>query len=232
MTLRVALLEDDPYQAEMIRLVLTAAGHLCDAYATGRRFIEAVRAGDYQLLILDWELPDTSGDEVLRWVRENLGWEIPVLFVTLRDREEDVVRVLEMGADDYMAKPIRNMELLARVNALGRRVAHNEGGGAVREHAPFRIDLDRRTVSRGGHEIDLTRKEFDLAAFLFDNEGRALSRDELLERVWGRGGGLNTRTVDTHISRLRHKLGLDGEGGWSLRTVHSYGYRLERTEAG
>lgn len=228
--MRIALLEDDSHQAELLNLWLEAAGHTSTLFSAGKTLMKNMSHDSFDLLMMDWNLPDVSGDDVLRWVREHVDWRIPVLFVTARDSEEDIVRSLELGADDYMVKPIRRMELLARIAALGRRVG---GAGAEREVIDvggLSFDSARRSISRAGEAIDLTGKEFDLALFLIKNTGRILSRGHILESVWGRSSDVNTRTVDTHMSRIRKKLDLNQERGWRLSAIYQHGYRLEYLE--
>lgn len=223
--MEVALLEDDPLQAEVMKLWLEAGLHRCRVFGTGADFMQGVSQTHFDLLVIDWMLPDTDGDKVLVWVRENLGWHLPVLFVTGRDAENDVVKALRLGADDYMIKPVKHMEMLARIEVLGRRSAAAPKLGRL--HAGcYEIDLGSRRILRSGVAIELTQKEFELAVYLFQNPGRLLSRVNLLENVWGRNADVDTRTIDTHISRLRKKLKLPGSG-WSLIPVYGYGYRFE-----
>jgi DNA-binding response OmpR family regulator len=225
--MRVALLEDDSDQAQLMALWLEAAGHDCQTFGLARDFMRALARESFDILIIDWMLPDINGDEVVSWVRQNLDWPVPVLFVTQRDSEQDVVRALELGADDYMAKPAKRFELVARVNALGRRAQHARIDEGTLQFGSYEMDLSTHTLRRGGEEVELTNKEFDLALFLFRNNGRVLSRGHILESVWGSTSELNTRTVDTHISRLRRKLDLSEINGWRLRAVYQHGYRLE-----
>lgn len=229
---RIALLEDDAQQAKLVSLWLEAAGHACQHFESGKLFIKNVSHDSFDLLLLDWNLPDIDGDEVLSWVRQRVDWHIPVLFVTSRDSEEDIVHVLERGADDYMVKPIRRGELLARVAALARR---SQGTGKEKEKietGDLTLDLVHRSILRGGEPIELTGKEFDLALFLVKHIGRILSRGHILESVWGRSPDINTRTVDTHVSRIRKKLDLNPERGWRLSAIYQHGYRLERIDHG
>lgn len=225
--MRVALLEDDPDQAKIMALWLEAAGHDCQTFGLARDFKRAVLRESFDLLIIDWMLPDINGDEVLAWVRRSLDWPAPVLFVTQRDSEQDVVRALELGADDFMAKPAKRLELVARVNALGRRAHHTRPEDGALQFGSYELDLPTHTLRRDGKDVDLTNKEFDLALFLFRNNSRVLSRGHILESVWGSTSELNTRTVDTHVSRLRRKLDLSETNGWRLRAVYQHGYRLE-----
>lgn len=228
--MRIALLEDDPAQSDLVRLWLSGAGHICHSYDRSREFMRVLAHDSFDLLVLDWELPDVNGDEVLAWARANGHESVPVLFTTARDEEKDIVAALKAGADDYLVKPLRKEEMLARIGALTRR-SSSSGRAAPRAGfrvGEFEIDPDRRLVVRNGATIELTQKDFDLATFLFRNVGNLVSRGHILETVWGRSPDLNTRTVDTHVSRLRTKLGLLPEHGWRLSAIYQHGYRLEQ----
>jgi DNA-binding response OmpR family regulator len=154
-----------------------------------------------------------------------------VIFATARDRDEDVARVLQAGADDFIAKPVRQGELLARIEALRRRLGGPARAAERIELPPYVLDRKARTVSSHGTPVKLTDKEYALAEFLFLNPGRIVSRRHLLEAIWGLRARTDTRTVDTHMSRLRGKLGLGEGSGWRLASVHQFGYRLERRDA-
>ena len=225
--MRIALLEDEPNVAELMTLWLSGYGHTVAAFASGEFLINSLRRETYDLLVLDWLVPDIDGEEVLAWVRQHVEWPIPVIFVTQRDEEEDIVRILTQGADDYLVKPVRQRELLARIAALARRAQLEEPHEHILEFAPYTFDTVDRTVTFDDRAVQLTQKELDLACFLFRNAGRILSRDHILERVWGHRPGMNTRTVDTHISRLRNKLDINPSSGWRLTGIYHHGYRLE-----
>lgn len=230
-SLRIALLEDDAQLGQLMALWLEQAGYECQTFTTGQAFIKAMGRESFDLLIVDWMLPDINGDQVVQWVREHMDWPIPILFVTRRDSEDDIVRALELGADDYMSKPVGQKEMMARISALIRRANPVRDARGVLEVPPFVIDANRRAVLLNGEPLELTQKEFDLTLFLFRHAGRVLSRGHILESVWGRSPDLNTRTVDTHISRLRYKLHLTAETGWRLSAIYQHGYRLEPIEA-
>ncbi len=225
--MRIALLEDDLDQANLMQVWLSDAGHQPYIYRAGAKIVGALNKESFDLIMLDWEVPDMSGFEVLKWVRENLDWSCPVLFITQRDREEDVVAALEAGADDYMAKPIKRAEMLARISAVHRRNNPPTEDETTLTIPPYEIDLRKRKIICKGDEIDLTQKEYELALFILRNIGKVLSRGYLLERVWGKNPDINTRTVDTHVSRLRRKLAFNKENGWKLTSVYQHGYRLE-----
>ena len=228
--MRIAILEDDPDQLALLERWLADAGHDVHPYQSGRETMRHAGRESFDIFVLDWQVPDVSGPEVLAWVRNNVSKHVPVLFVTVRDSEEDIVFALENGADDYMIKPARKHELLARVNALLRR-AYPREEEALLSFPPFEIDTRRGEVRRAGAKIELTPKEFDLAVVLFRNIGRLLSRGHLQESVWGRSGDLATRTVDTHISQVRKKLDLRPETGFRVVPIYNYGYRLEQVDA-
>ncbi|MSQ51908.1 MAG: response regulator transcription factor [Betaproteobacteria bacterium] len=226
--MRIALLEDDRDQIALLRGWLEGAGHSLHAYERGRDFLREVARESFDVFLIDWMIPDKSGVEVLAWVRANIKERVPVLFVTARDAEDDIVSVLQSGADDYLVKPLRKMELLARMEAVLRRTRPADAEDEVTEYGEFRIDAARRSIAWRGEDIDLTQKDFDLAVFLFRNQGRLLSRNHLFEAVWGKSTEINSRTIDTHVSRLRTRLGLTPENGWRLGAVYQHGYRLER----
>lgn len=168
-----------------------------------------------------------SGLETIAWARENLPSRPPVLLLTSRSAEADVVTGLNAGADDYVVKPVQPEVLLARVNALLRRSYPDRPAGGLETFGDYGFNLPAETVTVGGEVLSLTAKEFGLALLLFRNTHRALSRSHILEAVWGRNPNLPTRTLDVHISRIRAKLNLRPANGFRLVPVYSYGYRLE-----
>lgn len=223
--MHVAIVEDDAFQRQFLTMLVETGGHRASGFAAGSALLSALETGSFDLLLLDWMMPELSGEQVLSAVRGKSGLDLPVIVVTARDAESDVVQALRMGADDFIVKPPKALELLARMDALTRRARVNRAA-SIRV-GPYEIDPERRAVSIDGRPIALTQKEFDLAVFLFQNSGRLLSRVKLLEQVWGVSADLDTRTVDTHISRVRRKLQLDESTGWKLLPVYGFGYRLD-----
>ncbi len=212
----------------MIAEWLFSSGHDCSIFESGHELTNAVKNKTYDLLLLDWIIPDLNGLDVLHWVREHIEWRIPILFITKMDREDDIVQALNDGADDYMTKPIRQKELLARIEALTRRTKSVNESQTILTLEPYSIDRSQRLIQRDGKTIAMTHIEFDLAVFMFRNYGRILSRDYILRHVWGKNNEISTRTVDTHMSRIRKKLDFCSENGWRLAPIYQHGYRLDK----
>ncbi len=226
--MRIAILEDDRDQARLVKSWLEDEGHYVDVFHTGKDIIHTLRSESYDLLILDWLMPDMNGFNVLQWVRLHYDWRIPIVFITRLDNEDDAVKALDAGADDFIEKPLKRRVLVARINALSRRLDQSLLKNAqVLDFPPYRIDLVSRTIYLHDEPLNLTQKEYELSVFLFRNSSRALSRGHILDNVWGTAPDLNTRTVDTHISRLRKKLALGEENGWLLTSIYQHGYRLD-----
>jgi two-component system, OmpR family, response regulator RegX3 len=226
--MHIAIAEDDEEQAALLALWLSEAQHTCKAYVSVASYIDALKAERFDLLLIDWMLPDGTGADTINWVRQNLGWEVPVIVVTARDDEETVCTALKAGADDYIVKPPKPKELVARLQAIARRVS--PGGLPVLRLGAFEVDVSHHKLSLDGAQVTLTQKEFDLAVYLFQSPGKLLSRDHLLNKIWGINAEVDTRTVDTHVSRLRKKLKLDGSKGWRLVPIYGYGYRFDRAD--
>lgn len=223
--MNVALLEDDIAQAELMTHWLTQAGMRCIHFDTGAAFRSGFAQSNADLILIDWMLPDDDGLAILSWLRTTLESTVPIMFVTGRAEEESLVLALEKGADDYLVKPLRQAETLARINALLRR-----GGARATSRVSLgnvHIELDKQRAIVNGVAIDLTEREAALADYLLRNQGRLITRQQLLESVWQSSVDPGMRTVDTHISRLRSKLRLTPENGFSLLTVYHKGYRLE-----
>jgi DNA-binding response OmpR family regulator len=226
--MRIAILDDDQNLLDLSSSTLTGAGHTCHVFTSGKAMMHQLHRESFDLLVLDWQVPDLDGTEILHWVREKLSSTLPVLFMTSRSSEEDIVTGLAAGADDYMIKPIRRAELVARVNALLRRAYPTQVANETLSFGVYEFDIRANRARLNGNTIELTQKEFDLALLLFKNLGRPLSRAYILEAVWSRDIEIPSRTMDTHISRVRSKLDLRPETGYRLAPVYSYGYRLEQ----
>lgn len=229
--MRIAGVDDDPLQLEFYARALAAQNHSFHGFANGEALRRHLRRETFDLLIVDWELPDASGPELVGDIRTQYGPAMPILFATLRDSEADIVQGLACGGDDYMTKPIRLAEFNARLNALLRR-AWPETRDETLDFGRHRFHTGRRTLELDGQPVELGEREYDIALLLFNNLGRLLSRDHLREAVWGYSAGIISRSLDTHISRLRSLLDLQPASGLVITAVYGIGYRLEKVGDG
>lgn len=238
----IGLLEDDESLIKIINLWIQHAGHTIQAYTTGSSFREGLVAESFDVLVLDWFLPDTTGLKELDWLRGEMDLDLPVIFMTSLDDEESIINALNHGADDYIVKPVSSDLLMARINALYRRhrltpvIIHAKNSVdqmpaqllGIENYDPYQINHSQRCFYLNGEKIKLTNKEYELATYIFQHENNLLTREVLLESIWGTRAELNTRTVDTHISRIRTKLSINENVGWKLSCIYQSGYRLFR----
>lgn len=227
--MKIALLDDDLVFADMVIEWLQEAGFSVDHFKTGLDFIRKYPHDHYDLCIFDWGLPDMEGPDVMDSIKLRASKLPPVIFFTGHSEEQDIVRVIEAGADDYVVKPASRPMLLARVNALLRRAAAQVSNESCLEFGLLKFDTRLRLASMHGEDFKLTDKEFDLALYFMKNEGVLLSRQHLMQVVWGASPDIETRKVDVHVSHLRTKLKLTPEYGWKLTSIYQQGYRLERS---
>ena len=223
----VAVLEDCPAQRDWVTKLLHDRGHQVVARGDGDSFIALLRSQVVDAALLDWEVPGASGLSVLSWARSNLNRSMPILMLTQRDDEDDVVTALNAGADDYL-QPLRERELLARVAAQARRSRHADAPGQELQVGPYAFDLQSRRLTVQGRPVSLPAREFELAALLFRNPGRILTKDALCQHIWGTVDRKYDASLATYISNLRSALGLRSRNGYVVSTVYNYGYRLER----
>jgi two-component system response regulator RegX3 len=228
--MRIVVLEDNLTQSTLVSALLRGAGHDVHEFSLTRELQRFCSRESVDLYLLDWMMPDIPGDSFLRWLREERHDYTPAIFITSRDTEDDIVEGLAAGADDFMIKPISQRVLMSRIDAVVRRSKPREAGETL-GLPPYEIDTVSKRIRLNGIDVELTEKEFDLALFMFRNLGRLLSRGHLLEAVWGRNPEVATRTVDTHVSRVRGKLQLRPENGYRLVPTYNFGYRLERVES-
>lgn len=223
---RIVLVEDDPTISEPLTRALGREGYDVQWYGNGAEGAQA--AGEADLVILDLGLPDIDGVEVARRIRD-MGLEVPILMLTARADEVDLVVGLDAGADDYVTKPFRLAELLARVRALLRRRLAADGETDL-EVGDVRVDLAGHRAFLGDRELQLSGKEFDLLYLLVANAGSVVSRDTLMRQVWQADPGAPSKTLDMHISWLRRKLGDDASSPKYITTVRGMGFRFENDE--
>lgn len=193
--------------------------------------MRALQRNTYDLLVLDWNVPDINGIKVLRHLREDLKNSIPVLFMTSRQFEQEIVFALDSGADEYCTKPIRASEFIARVNALGRRAQLNKPTSNELVYLKYTFNKLENSVAWQEHntpcKVKLPEKEFKLALLLFENSGRPLSRQRIMTEVWGRNDDACSRTLDVHISQVRTHLHLSATSPHlRLKAIHGFGYQI------
>ena len=220
--MRVLIVEDEPAYVDALRMALEIEGIEAEAATDGRDAIGAFRGGRFDVVLLDLMLPSVSGLDVLRAIRKDSA--IPVIIVSAKDAESDVVAALELGADDYLTKPYSARELIARVRAVARRAATVDDRVTI-SVGNVSLDSDRYQLVVGDVSFDLPRKEFAVMSMLMDRAGRIVTRDRILDEVWGLGWG-DTKSLDQHIRRLRRKLE-QHEDTPRITTIRGVGYRLE-----
>ncbi len=215
--IKILVVDDELPIANLIRMNLSRQGYLCTCAYDGQQAADLIEKNTYDLILLDIMLPKFDGYDLLAYIRP-MG--IPVIFLTAKSDVLDRVKGLKLGAEDYIVKPFEIVELLARIEVVLRR--YNKSQGIIKMFDVV-IDLDARDVTQNGEHIELTRKEFDLLVLFCQNPNTALFRETLFERIWETDYIGETRTLDSHVQRLRRKL------GWSdrIKTVHKIGYRLD-----
>lgn len=229
--MRIAVLDPERSQSDLITQVLAGAGHACHTFATGKDMLAHLRKEPYDMLIADWAVPDMPLTEVLARVGDKLAPGAPVMFITGTTGEDEIIAGLEAGASDFMVRPLRRAELLVRVQAMLRRAYPSQNEVEQLQFGQYLFETRPGRLLMDGELVDVTHKEFSLALLFFRNIGRPLSRAFIHESVWVREQDLPSRTMDTHVSRVRNKLQLRPENGYRLVPVYSYGYRLEKLGA-
>jgi two-component system OmpR family response regulator len=222
---RILVADDDGHIREVVRFALQQGGYDVVEARDGREACERLAEGGVDLVVLDIIMPEADGLEVCRRVRRTSS--VPIIFLSSKDDELDRVLGLELGADDYLSKPFSPRELLARVRAILRRLREPPAPAAKAEvlrRGPLELDLGRHRCSWAGREVVLTVTEFALLQALLGAPGKVFSRDDLVDRAWGPGHAITDRTIDSHVRRIRQKLGALGAD--PIETVYGVGYRL------
>ena len=222
--MRILYVEDDPEAREFVQKALAQHGYVVDLAEDAAVGLERATGEAYDLLVLDVMLPDLSGFEVLRRLREQ-GVETPALFLTAQGDVSHRIEGLNLGADDYLAKPFAFAELLARIRAIGRRSLDRPPAERM-EIADLVVDVKAHRVERAGRRVDLTPKEFNLLVYLVQNASQVVSRTMLVEKVWGYGFDAHNNVIDVHVNRLRKKVDR-GFGTKLIHTVKGIGYVAE-----
>ena len=221
---KILIIEDEPNIRELVLYNVEQNGYKGLAAEDGLQGLAMARTEKPDLILLDIMLPGKNGYDICKELRME-GTKTPIIMLTAKNEEIDKVLGLEFGADDYVSKPFGVRELMARIKAVLRRAEHSEGGREIAA-GDLTIDIERHEVRIGGQSIDLTLKEFDLLRTLAENKGRVLTRDQLLDKVWGFDYIGETRTVDVHIRYLRKKLGDEDNEGKYIQTVRGVGYKM------
>lgn len=229
--MRIAVLDDDPLLQELLKTTFEKHDHICRTYFTGTALLKDLRMETFDLIVLDWHLPDMDGPQVAQTVRQIAGSQIPILFITRRNDERDVIEGLAHGADDFLSKPLRMGELIARASALLRR-AFPQAMSTTLAFGPYRFDPAKRSLTLHDQVVELKNREYELALLMFRNTGRLLSRGHIQEVVWGETTEGPSRSLDTHISRLRTKLMLAATNSYTISSIYGVGYRLDKGMAG
>lgn len=228
----IALLEDEPQLAQYVCEILGKAGHTTTTFNNGADMVKAIGRDTIDLFVLDWRVPRVSGIDVLKHIREVRGLREPVLFLTSKTDEQDITEALNAGADDYCTKPVRPQEFIARIAALLRRTYPDRNNQETTKCLlGYTFNKLANSVEFDREQVNLSEKEFKLALFLFENHERAISRDRLMQEVWGGDGDALSRSLDVHVSWLRKKLDLSaGSPKLRLKPIYGFGYRLMAVE--
>lgn len=221
----ICILEDDDNIREIENFALKNCGFVTEPAASAKEFWEIMEHKIPQLILLDIMLPDEDGISVLTKLKKNPEWKkVPVILVTAKTSEMDKVKGLDTGADDYISKPFGVLELISRVKAVLRR-SDSAGDDTVITNGSIELNAEKHVVSYDGNNIELTYKEFELLRVLMKNAGNVMTREILMDRVWGTSYEGESRTLDMHIKTLRKKLGEDG--GKLIKTVRNVGYKFQ-----
>ena len=223
--MRIAVLQSDPQHRFVVCAIIERLNHVCVPFSDGLSMSKSLSRTTVDMLILDWHSTGLSGLDLLKSMRSGIGERVPVMFATAHGGESNVVRALTAGADDFVTHPVRSAEFGARVQALLRR-AYPLNTAAITEIGPYRFDSRQQSVTVRGQPVQLSGTQFRLALLFFSNVGRVLTRDHIFAMIWGREFRESTRTIDSHVSRLRLALTIEPINHFRLQPVYKSGYRL------
>lgn len=246
--MHIAILDDDPIALKQIYILLSEHSEsikkelnissedswYINSYSNSKDFLYGMKRSHYDLVILDWELPESSGLELLKWLQEYFDTPPATIMVTNRNAESDTVNALRAGADDFISKPFRSQELLARVMSILRRQRRQSLKDTTLtpfHYGSLQVDPRQRRIYVDDQQIKLTYQEYRLAMLLLQNIDRPVARGRLYESIWGQEENPLSRTLDVHVYRVKKKLSLTVDKGWKLSSIYGYGYRLQRLEA-
>ena len=222
----ILLVEDEASLSEPLAFLLQKEGYSVSIAEDGRRAVDLFSQGEFSLVLLDLMLPELSGVEVCRAIRATS--QVPIIMLTAKDSEVDIVVGLELGADDYVTKPYSSRELLARIKAVLRRhVTSDAGDDSLLRSGHLLLDSDRHTLTVNGTMTAIPLKEFELLEYLMRNAGRVLTRGQIIDRIWGSDYFGDTKTLDVHIKRIRSRIEVDPANPELILTVRGLGYRFE-----
>lgn len=224
---RIYVIEDDENIRNLLKIALEGFGYEAEAFETAEEALARMQEAVPDLAIFDWMLPGMDGITAIKKIRQTEQTRhLPIIVLTAKEKELDKVVGLDCGADDYMVKPFGVLELSARIRSLLRRASRQEEEKEVLSCYEIQVDKKTREVTAAGQKVELTLKEYELLVYLMERKSRVVTRDELLNQIWGYGYDGETRTLDMHIRTLRQKLG--EEGGSCIKTIRGVGYRLVR----
>lgn len=224
---RIYVIEDDENIRNLLKIALEGFGYEAEAFETAEEALARMQEAVPDLAIFDWMLPGMDGITAIKKIRQTEQMRhLPIIVLTAKEKELDKVVGLDCGADDYMVKPFGVLELSARIRSLLRRAGRQEEEKDVLSCYEIQVDKKTREVTVAGQKVELTLKEYELLVYLMERKSRVVTRDELLNQIWGYGYDGETRTLDMHIRTLRQKLG--EEGGSCIKTIRGVGYRLVR----
>jgi DNA-binding response OmpR family regulator len=227
--MRIGILEDDASLARELSELLGAAGHHCYFHQWGESLLGFLSRETVDVLLLDWNVSGTHTGDVIRRVREENPFQPPIVVFVTRIAEQDIIAALRCGADGYALKPLQPAVLLARIEGLYERW-YPKSRTRIEHYGGYLFDTETETVAIHGSPVPMTSKEFALSLMFFRNQNRTLSRSYIFEALWAGNPELQTRTVDSHVSKVRSKLDLRGAEGFHLVPVYGFGYRLKTTQ--